>query len=144
MWNIQSVSLILLSIIYIPIISCYKNDYHREKSRQTHYTVENIIKIKCFQCNQPYDCMTGLCWGDICVKSQVNAGYVSKGCENFTTSVGLYEPHLKQKQYCREEEVLGAPTINCFCRDQDFCNSTSSNFSIILIILLLLLISIRL
>uniref|UniRef100_A0A1I7T591 Activin_recp domain-containing protein n=1 Tax=Caenorhabditis tropicalis TaxID=1561998 RepID=A0A1I7T591_9PELO len=64
-----------------------------------------VMKLRCHQCNQPHDCSTGVCYGDICVKSLVNNHYVSKGCENLTISSSVYEPHLKMRTYCKEEEV---------------------------------------
>uniref|UniRef100_A0AC34QN30 Uncharacterized protein n=1 Tax=Panagrolaimus sp. JU765 TaxID=591449 RepID=A0AC34QN30_9BILA len=45
------------------------------------------VKRMCFQCNMPYHCASGFCYGDYCVKSIVPNGnyYVSKGCENKST-----------------------------------------------------------
>uniref|UniRef100_A0A914DGE8 Uncharacterized protein n=1 Tax=Acrobeloides nanus TaxID=290746 RepID=A0A914DGE8_9BILA len=41
----------------------------------------------CFQCNMPYECASGYCAGDICVKTITGDRYVSKGCENRTSKV---------------------------------------------------------
>ncbi|EFO86268.1 hypothetical protein CRE_01868 [Caenorhabditis remanei] len=118
--------LLLLILVFIPFGDAYKN-YESSRSRQAvGYHVDNVMKLRCHQCNQPHDCATGVCYGDICVKSLVNNHYVSKGCENLTISSSVYEPHLKMRTYCKEEEVLGVDTINCYCRDADFCNSSPS------------------
>ncbi|CAB3403766.1 unnamed protein product [Caenorhabditis bovis] len=135
-----------LLLIFVVTVAAYK-EYHNGpgRSRQSvGYTVENVLKIRCFQCNQPYNCETGVCYGDICVKSLVNNHYVSKGCENLTISGNVYEPHLKMRQYCKDEEVLGVDTVNCYCRDTDFCNSTTScNYLALLLISILSFIFLR-
>lgn len=46
----------------------------------THATIAG--KIACFHCHMPVQCSSGLCYGDLCVKSLVGDSYVSKGCEN--------------------------------------------------------------
>ncbi|CAD6192259.1 unnamed protein product [Caenorhabditis auriculariae] len=100
----------------------YSSRSRQSQSSSVTYLVENVLKLKCYQCNQPYDCSTGTCYGDICVKSLVDQHYVSKGCENLTVSGNVYEPQLKLKAYCKDEEVLGVDTVTCYCRDNDFCN----------------------
>ncbi|CAL2032846.1 unnamed protein product [Caenorhabditis brenneri] len=118
----------ILILLFISLGDAYKN-YESSRNRQAvGYHIENVMKLRCHQCNQPHDCSTGVCYGDICVKSLVNNHYVSKGCENLTISSSVYEPHLKMRTYCKEEEVLGVDTINCYCRDADFCNSSASFF----------------
>ncbi|CAP23493.1 Protein CBG03158 [Caenorhabditis briggsae] len=120
----------LFLLFLISLGDAYKN-YESSRSRQAvGYHIENVMKLRCHQCNQPHDCSTGLCYGDICVKSLVNNHYVSKGCENLTISSSVYEPHLKMRTYCKEEEVLGVDTINCYCRDSDFCNSSPYFFNL--------------
>ncbi|VDL86849.1 unnamed protein product [Nippostrongylus brasiliensis] len=133
-----------------------------------------MLKLRCYQCNQPYQCGHGVCYGDLCVKtssesidasigfdfaplrctslskrscfetfgsdsmnvvidgvdwkgegSDFNNAYVSKGCENITHTVSHYEPQMKLKSYCRTEVVFGIESTICYCRDDDFCNSST-------------------
>ncbi|KAJ1370338.1 hypothetical protein KIN20_032045 [Parelaphostrongylus tenuis] len=76
------------------------------------------MKLRCYQCNQPYQCGHGICSGDICVKTSIsqNNAYVSKGCENVTHAVSHYEPQMKLKSYCRTEVVFGIESTICYCR----------------------------
>uniref|UniRef100_A0A0N4WT77 Zf-C5HC2 domain-containing protein n=1 Tax=Haemonchus placei TaxID=6290 RepID=A0A0N4WT77_HAEPC len=41
----------------------------------------SVLKLRCYQCNQPYQCGHGVCYGDLCVKTSIsqNNAYVSKG-----------------------------------------------------------------
>ncbi|KHJ78788.1 hypothetical protein OESDEN_21588 [Oesophagostomum dentatum] len=50
------------------------------------YASKNLLKLRCYQCNQPFQCGHGVCYGDLCVKTSIsqNNAYVSKGCENIT------------------------------------------------------------
>ncbi|XGW10924.1 hypothetical protein V3C99_012433 [Haemonchus contortus] len=90
------------------------------------YASKNLLKLRCYQCNQPYQCGHGVCYGDLCVKTSIsqNNAYVSKGCENITHAVSHYEPQMKLKSYCRTEVVFGIESTICYCRDDDFCNSS--------------------
>ncbi|VDO65826.1 unnamed protein product [Heligmosomoides polygyrus] len=88
--------------------------------------VDSVLKLRCYQCNQPYQCGHGVCYGDLCVKTSIsqNNAYVSKGCENITHAISHYEPQMKLKSYCRTEVVFGIESTICYCRDDDFCNSS--------------------
>uniref|UniRef100_A0A8R1ER86 Protein quiver n=1 Tax=Caenorhabditis japonica TaxID=281687 RepID=A0A8R1ER86_CAEJA len=136
----SSLRYLILLFLFFASVNAFK-EYPNGRSRQTlQYTVENVMKLRCYQCNQPYDCRVGVCYGDICVKSLVNNHYVSKGCENLTISTSVYDPSLRMRAYCKEEEVLGVDTINCFCRDADYCNASvqSTFFHVFSIVVLLL------
>ncbi|KAK6733213.1 hypothetical protein RB195_017145 [Necator americanus] len=110
------------------------------------YSSKNLLKIRCYQCNQPYQCGHGVCYGDLCVKTSIsqNNAYVSKGCENITHAISHYEPQMKLKSYCRTEVVFGIESTICYCRDDDFCNHAhqhrTSFLGICLLLPLLLLI----
>ncbi|EYC20136.1 hypothetical protein Y032_0022g466 [Ancylostoma ceylanicum] len=108
------------------------------------YASKNLLKIRCYQCNQPYQCGHGVCYGDLCVKTSIsqNNAYVSKGCENITHAVSHYEPQLKLKSYCRTEVVFGIESTICYCRDDDFCNDALTarpSVAVCLLVVLLLL-----
>ncbi|VDO08641.1 unnamed protein product [Haemonchus placei] len=42
----------------------------------------------------------------------------------FRHAVSHYEPQMKLKSYCRTEVVFGIESTICYCRDDDFCNSS--------------------
>ncbi|KAH7714130.1 Protein T01B7.9 [Aphelenchoides avenae] len=89
----------------------------------------------CFQCHMPYQCSTGFCYGDYCVKSLVGDKYVSKGCENRNTprrgsdmsarALPSADESTSLDLGCFESEVFGVPNTICICNDSDFCNSVS-------------------
>ncbi|VIO94551.1 Uncharacterized protein BM_BM5456 [Brugia malayi] len=85
-------------------------------------------KRKCFQCNMPYECNLGLCYGDYCIKSLASDQYVSKGCENKTFRLVNGESYTQEnsesieKPYCTTEYMFGIQNIICYCNDVDFCN----------------------
>jgi len=95
-------------------------------SAQTYtYTIPGE-KRKCYQCNMPYQCSSGVCYGDVCVKSLANGRYVSKGCENKTSRamVGM-PPNVAgpdPKSICSSEVIFSVETEICYCTDMDFCN----------------------
>ncbi|KJH46736.1 hypothetical protein DICVIV_07189 [Dictyocaulus viviparus] len=72
-----------------------------------------------------------------------NNAYVSKGCENLTYAIGHYEPQMKLKNYCRTEVVFGIESMICYCRDRDFCNSSSTLSVIIPLSLVLVVVLLR-
>ncbi|KAK0394911.1 hypothetical protein QR680_001004 [Steinernema hermaphroditum] len=95
-----------------------------------------VSKIRCYQCNQARECSSGICYGDVCVKS-ANFGYVSKGCQNrtgnlYTRSISsdmmeaaasaelMQMPEVR----CESEVLLGIETKVCYCNDRDFCNTS--------------------
>ncbi|TMS34240.1 hypothetical protein L596_001872 [Steinernema carpocapsae] len=96
-----------------------------------------VSKIRCYQCNQANQCYSGICYGDVCVKS-ANDGYVSKGCQNRTGNIyprsvpedieaaTVAELMQIQDTRCESEVLLGIETEICYCNDRDFCNSSPS------------------
>ncbi|KAI1711986.1 hypothetical protein DdX_09948 [Ditylenchus destructor] len=97
-------------------------------------------KRMCFQCHQPFQCTKGFCYGDYCVKSLVADKYVSKGCENRSSSsrsgtmshdrndVDEVPPSLAagtEPSGCYQVDVFGVPNTVCYCSDMDFCNAAS-------------------
>ncbi|CAD5211394.1 unnamed protein product [Bursaphelenchus okinawaensis] len=92
------------------------------------FTVQaaGIAKRMCYQCHMPFQCSTGFCYGDFCVKSLVGDKYVSKGCENKTVKATISgEDAAGSEVGCLESEVFGVPNTVCYCNDIDFCNSAS-------------------
>uniref|UniRef100_A0A1I8ABG7 Activin_recp domain-containing protein n=1 Tax=Steinernema glaseri TaxID=37863 RepID=A0A1I8ABG7_9BILA len=99
-----------------------------------------VSKIRCYQCNQAKECSSGICYGDVCVKS-ANFGYVSKGCQNRTGNVytrsvssdmiesASAELMQIQEVRCESEVLLGIETKVCYCNDKDFCNAVPSPLS---------------
>ncbi|TMS34239.1 hypothetical protein L596_001872 [Steinernema carpocapsae] len=97
----------------------------------------SVSKIRCYQCNQANQCYSGICYGDVCVKS-ANDGYVSKGCQNRTGNIyprsvpedieaaTVAELMQIQDTRCESEVLLGIETEICYCNDRDFCNSSPS------------------
>ncbi|VDN81792.1 unnamed protein product [Brugia pahangi] len=71
-------------------------------------------KRKCFQCNMPYECNLGLCYGDYCIKS---LGTLVNG-ESYTQE----NSESIEKPYCTTEYMFGIQNIICYCNDVDFCN----------------------
>uniref|UniRef100_A0A1I7SSA2 Activin_recp domain-containing protein n=1 Tax=Bursaphelenchus xylophilus TaxID=6326 RepID=A0A1I7SSA2_BURXY len=96
------------------------------------FSVESagLPKRMCYQCHMPYQCSTGFCYGDFCVKSLVGDKYVSKGCENKSVkSVSTEENSGSTDVGCLESEVFGVPNTICYCNDVDFCNQSPQNYS---------------
>ncbi|KAL3995305.1 hypothetical protein ACH3XW_25285 [Acanthocheilonema viteae] len=107
-------------------------------------------KRKCFQCNMPYECNLGLCYGDYCIKSLANDQYVSKGCENKTFRLISGESYVQENSefvessQCTTEYMFGIQNIICYCNDVDFCNGSQkveNNFITISFFLSLLLLN---
>uniref|UniRef100_A0A915B500 Protein sleepless n=1 Tax=Parascaris univalens TaxID=6257 RepID=A0A915B500_PARUN len=89
-------------------------------------------KRKCYQCNMPFECTSGMCIGDLCVKSLASDQYVSKGCENRTSRSISGESYYGDEAMMRAEEsrcvtetMFGVNNVICYCADMDFCNRSS-------------------
>uniref|UniRef100_A0A915EMS6 Uncharacterized protein n=1 Tax=Ditylenchus dipsaci TaxID=166011 RepID=A0A915EMS6_9BILA len=107
---------------------------------------QNVMfrKRMCFQCHQPFQCTKGFCYGDFCVKSLVAEKYVSKGCENRSSTNTVYSSRSASTKTngndgspfysssslrgemdptgCYQMDVFGVPNTICYCSDMDFCN----------------------
>lgn len=65
-----------------------RQQQHSGGGRHYHHNT-NPPQRMCFQCHMPLQCKSGFCFGDYCVKSMVADKYVSKGCENRSSSILL-------------------------------------------------------
>ncbi|CAI4232847.1 unnamed protein product [Auanema sp. JU1783] len=112
----MKISLFVITFfVLVQIVISQRSDYSRHG-----------LKLRCFSCTTSYQCESGTCYGDFCMKIIASESYVVKGCENITRTVNseLYDPQYKQKSYCRVEEILGVDAVICYCRDSDYCNSS--------------------
>ncbi|KHN73162.1 hypothetical protein Tcan_15164 [Toxocara canis] len=80
----------------------------------------------------PFQCSSGMCLGDVCVKSLASDQYVSKGCENRTSRSVSGESFYGDEAMMRAEEsrcvtetMFGVNNVICYCADMDFCNHSS-------------------
>uniref|UniRef100_A0AC35U9B0 Protein quiver n=1 Tax=Rhabditophanes sp. KR3021 TaxID=114890 RepID=A0AC35U9B0_9BILA len=160
---------LLISIFLFSIAQLLEADFEAISPEAIAAAAEAGKKL-CFQCNMPEQCNSGLCIGDYCVKAVVNNKYVTKGCENNTSSTSLRPVPLNyaggvdavttipstnnpsrrletfSKKGCMTTEIFGTQQVICYC-DTNFCNSSTKTnppvIHLICLTLLLLIIMIK-